>query len=225
MYAAQPGTLHPERTAYVMARSGQSVSYAEFEARSNRLAHRLRAEGIQRLGHYAVFMENHLRFLECCGAGERAGHYYTCINSYLTADEVAYILVNSESQLLITSIDRLDVARAAVAQCPAIRRCLVVDGGDAVRALGDARFVDYEDAVAGHPATPIADEWLGTAMLYSSGTTGRPKGILRPLPENPPSQQLPLFGFLNGLWQCREGMRYLSPAPLYTRPRWPMCRW
>jgi long-chain acyl-CoA synthetase len=215
MYAAQHGTLHPGRTAYVMARSGQAVSYAEFEARSNRLAHRLRAEGIHRLGHYAVFMENHVRFLECCGAGERAGHYYTCINSYLTADEVAYILVNSESQLLITSIDRLDVARAAVAQCPGVRRCLVVDGGDAVRSLGDVRFVDYEEAVAGQPSTPIADEWLGTAMLYSSGTTGRPKGILRPLPENPPSQQLPLFGFLNGLWQCREGMMYLSPAPLY----------
>jgi long-chain acyl-CoA synthetase len=52
-------------------------------------------------------------------------------------------------------------------------------------------------------------------MLYSSGTTGRPKGILRPLPENPPSQPLPLFHFLNGLWQCKDGMRYLSPAPLY----------
>jgi long-chain acyl-CoA synthetase len=74
---------------------------------------------------------------------------------------------------------------------------------------------DYAAAVASFPATPIADEWLGTSMLYSSGTTGRPKGILRPLPENPPSQPLPLFGFLNALWQCRDAMLYLSPAPLY----------
>jgi long-chain acyl-CoA synthetase len=96
-----------------------------------------------------------------------------------------------------------------------VRRCLVVGGGDAVRALGDGRFIDYEQALAGYPDTPIADEWLGTAMLYSSGTTGRPKGILRPLPESPPAQQLPLFSFLNGLWQCREDMLYLSPAPLY----------
>jgi long-chain acyl-CoA synthetase len=65
------------------------------------------------------------------------------------------------------------------------------------------------------PRTPIADECIGTAMLYSSGTTGRPKGILRPLPEQPPSQQLPMFDFLQKLWQYREGMIYLSPAPLY----------
>ena len=52
-------------------------------------------------------------------------------------------------------------------------------------------------------------------MLYSSGTTGRPKGILRPLPEQPPTQNLPMFDFLHKLWQYREGMIYLSPAPLY----------
>jgi long-chain acyl-CoA synthetase len=65
------------------------------------------------------------------------------------------------------------------------------------------------------PRTPIADQSIGTAMLYSSGTTGRPKGILRPLAEQPPSQQMPLFDFLQKLWQYREGMIYLSPAPLY----------
>jgi long-chain acyl-CoA synthetase len=68
---------------------------------------------------------------------------------------------------------------------------------------------------AGRPATPIAGESIGTAMLYSSGTTGRPKGILRPLPEQPPRQQLPVFDFLQKLWRYREGMIYLSPAPLY----------
>ncbi|MCC6248675.1 MAG: AMP-binding protein [Rubrivivax sp.] len=223
MYAGRFPFTHPERTAFVMAGSGQRVSYAEFEARTNRLAHLLRSEGLERLGHYAIFMENHGRYLEACGAGERAGLYYTCINSFLTADELAYIVGNSESQVLVTSVARLPVARAALAQCPRVRRCLVVDEGDdgdgtaadAVRALGDARFADYAQAVARFPATPIADEWLGTPMLYSSGTTGRPKGILRPLPENPPAQPLPLFHFLNKLWQCEEGMRYLSPAPLY----------
>jgi long-chain acyl-CoA synthetase len=160
-------------------------------------------------------MENNDRFLECNGAGERAGLYYTCINSYLTADELAYIVDNSESQLLVTSSAKLPVAQAALAKCPRVKRCLVVDGGAAVRALNDPRYVDFADATSAFPDTPIADEWLGTPMLYSSGTTGRPKGILRPLPENPPSQPLPLFHFLNNLWQCQDGMRYLSPAPLY----------
>ena len=74
---------------------------------------------------------------------------------------------------------------------------------------------NLDEATAAYPATPIADEWLGTAMLYSSGTTGRPKGILRPLPEQPPSQPMPLFDFLAKLWRYRDGMIYLSPAPLY----------
>lgn len=77
------------------------------------------------------------------------------------------------------------------------------------------RIVGLREATAGLPATPIADEYAGTAMLYSSGTTGRPKGIVRPLPEQPPSQNLPLFDFLTKLWHYREGMVYLSPAPLY----------
>ena len=216
MYAGHHYAKHPDRAAFVMAASGESVSYAEFEARTNRLAHLLRAEGLKRLDHYAIFMENNARYLECNGAGERSGLYYTCVNSYLTADELAYIVANSESQLLVTSAPKLPVARAALAQCPRVKRCLVVGGREAVRALGDARFADFEDATSAHPATPIADEWLGGAMLYSSGTTGRPKGILRPLPENPPTQPLmPLYGFLTALWKCRDGMRYLSPAPLY----------
>ena len=215
MYAGHRFAQHPDRAAFIMSGSGETVSYAELERRSNRLAHLLRAEGLRRLDHFAVFMENNSRFLECCSAGERSGLYCTSINSYLTADELAYIVDNSESQVLVTSVTKLPLARAALANCPRVRRCLVVDGGDALRSLGDPRFVDFAQAVSAFPDTPIADEWLGTAMLYSSGTTGRPKGILRPLPENPPSQPLPLYAFLNALWQCREGMVYLSPAPLY----------
>ncbi|MEY4752143.1 MAG: hypothetical protein RIQ60_4357 [Pseudomonadota bacterium] len=215
MYIGNHWQQHPQRLAFIMASSGEAVSYAELEARSNRLAHLLRHQGLQRLDHYAVFMENNARYVECSAAGERAGLYYTCINSFLTADELAYIVINSESQLLVTSVAKLPVAQAALASCPRIKLCLVVDGGAAVAALGDARIVDYAQATAPFPATPIADEWLGTAMLYSSGTTGRPKGIQRPLPEQPPVEPLPLFKFLHGLWQCREGMVYLSPAPLY----------
>ena len=215
MYAGNRFDQHPERAAFIMAGSGETVTYAELERRTNRLAHLLRAEGLRRLDHFAICMENNARYLECSGAGERSGLYYTCINSYLTAEELAYIVDNSEAQLLITSLAKLPVARAALARCPRVKRCLVVDGAAAVGALGDARFVDFAAAVDAYPDTPIADEALGTPMLYSSGTTGRPKGILRPLPDNPPSQPLPLFGFLNALWQCREGMRYLSPAPLY----------
>jgi long-chain acyl-CoA synthetase len=210
MYAGKYAAQRAAAPAFIMAGSGESVSYAEYEARTNRLAHLLRAQGLRRLDHYAVYMENNSRYLEACGAGERAGLYYTCVNSYLTPDELAYILQNSESQLLVTSREKLEVARQALESCPKVKRCLVVDGG-----ADEGIFVDFERAAGAFPATPIADEWLGTPMLYSSGTTGRPKGILRPLPENPPSEPLPLFHFLHKLWRYREEMIYLSPAPLY----------
>ena len=216
MYAGPYAQQHADRPAFIMASSGEAMSYAELEQRSNRLAHLLRAQGLQRLDHYAIFMENNRYFVEACMAGERSGLYYTCVNAYLTAEELAYILNNSESQLLITSAEKLSVARQALADCPRVKLCLVVGGGPAATGqVGAATLCDFDAAVAGLPGTPIADEALGTAMLYSSGTTGRPKGILRPLPENPPSQPLPLFSFLANLWQCEPGMLYLSPAPLY----------
>ena len=210
MYPGRHARERAGQAAFIMAGSGETVTYSEYEARTNRLAHLLRAHGLERLDHYAIFMENNSRYLEACGAGERSGLYYTCINSYLTPDELAYIVNNSESKALITSRAKRDVAMAAIRQCPKVTLCLIVDGtGD------DGPFEDYATAVATRPDTPIPDESLGTPMLYSSGTTGRPKGILRPLPHNPPSQPLPLFDFLVGLWRYREGMVYLSPAPLY----------
>jgi long-chain acyl-CoA synthetase len=193
-----------------MAQSGETVTYAELDRRSNRLAHFLRANGLGRLDHYAIFMENNVRYVECCSAGERMGLYYTCVNSYLTPDEVAYILNNSESKILITSAAKRDVALQAMAQCPRIECCLVVDGpGD-----GDI-MMNLDEALAGFPETPVADEMLGNAMLYSSGTTGRPKGILRPLPEQSPFPALPAYEALSQLWRFHEGLIYLSPAPLY----------
>src|ERR1700694_5996770 len=210
MYTGKHAHLRPLQPAFIMADSGETVTYSELEARNNRLAHLFRKLGLKRLDHYAIFMENNSRYLETCGAGERSGLYYTCVNSYLTASELAYIVTNSDSRVLITSVAKLDIAREALEQCPKVELCIVADGA------GESdRIVGLNEATRGLPKTPISDECIGTAMLYSSGTTGRPKGILRPLPVQPPTQQLPIFHFLHKIWQYREGMIYLSPAPLY----------
>lgn len=214
MYPAIQAKSNPAHPAFIMASTGETVTYGELDLRSNRLAHLLRANGLQRLDHYAIFMENNNRYLECCAAGHRSGLYYTCINSFLTAEEVAYILTNSESQVLITSREKLEVARQALKLCPGVRLCLVVNDSPIDLRL-EGLFADYASAIQAHADSPIPDECLGTSMLYSSGTTGRPKGVLRPLPEEPPTGELPVFAFLNKLWQYRAGMTYLSPAPLY----------
>ncbi|MGR4927082.1 AMP-binding protein [Bradyrhizobium sp. CAR08] len=210
MYPGQHARLRPLQPAFIMATTGEAVTYRELDARSNRLAHLFRKYGLKRLDHYSIFMENNSRYLEACGAGERSGLYYTCINSFLTPGELAYLLVNSQSKILITSVAKLDIAREAIKVCPDIKLCIVADGS------GESeRIVGLTEVTADLPKTPIPDEWLGTAMLYSSGTTGRPKGILRPLPEEQPKHNLPLFDFLTKLWHYRECMIYLSPAPLY----------
>jgi len=224
MYPGHHAVQNSHKSAFIMASTGETVTYGELEKRSNRLAHLLRAQGLKRLDHYAVFMENNSRFIESCVAGERTGLYYTCINSYLTAQEVAYIVNNSESQVMITSASRLAVTQEALALCPRVKLCLVVDAGSALPVANSSSSAenanglvwrDFAEALANYPVKPVEDESLGTAMLYSSGTTGRPKGVLRPLDAQPPSFLLPLFAFLDQLWHCNEGMVYLSPAPLY----------
>jgi long-chain acyl-CoA synthetase len=174
------------------------------------VARLLRAAGLQRGDHISVFMENSARMLEIEGGAERTGLYFTLINRYLAPDEVAYIVTNSRSRLLFSSAAMRDVAEAAAAHCPQLERMLIT-GPDAPPAGWDS----YEAAVAGCPAEPVPDESLGAAMLYSSGTTGQPKGILRALPEASPGEPLLAVQFVSALFGFRAGMTYLNPAPLY----------
>jgi long-chain acyl-CoA synthetase len=210
VYPGKQAAARPNHPAVIMGQTGEVITYGELDVRSNRLAHLFRSRGLLRLDHYAIFMENNARYIECCAAGTRSGLYYTCINSFLTPDELSYIVNNCEARILITSEAKRNVVTAALQNCPRIELCLIADG------KGDGeRVKNLDEATTVFPPTPITDESLGIAMLYSSGTTGRPKGILRPLPLQPPSQHLPLYAFLDKLWRYRDGMIYLSPAPLY----------
>src|SRR3954453_21120777 len=196
-----------------MASSGESLTYRQLNDRSNQLAQLLAAAGLRPGDHFAIFMEKTLHLAECCWAGERSGLYYTCVNSYLTAEEVAYIVDNCEAQVLITSAARRDVALEVAKLVPKVHTFLMV-GTDAADAA-DGPYQPYEQALAQYPSEALEHEGLGAAMLYSSGTTGRPKGILRPLPDSHPGAMLPLFEGLKSLWRLEEGMMSLSPAPLY----------
>src|SRR5581483_4464600 len=152
-------------------------------------------------------MDNKPRFLETEAAADRTGLYFTLVNSYLSAEELAYILDDCKARILITSTAKRDVALEAAKQSPGIERFLMVGAPDD----GDGPFESYERAVAGFPAEPVPDEKQGAAMLYSSGTTGRPKGIWRPLPDAKPGS---VSSALGAAWRLREGLIYLSPAPL-----------
>lgn len=210
MYAAEHARAHPDKAAIVMATTGEVVTFADYEAAANRLAHLYRQTGLRRLDHVSFLMENNPRMLECEGGAERTGLYFTCINSYLAAEEAAYIINDSQSRVFVTSAAKRDVAAELPAMCPNVERWLITGATDSPDG-----FESLEAAVADLPSTPVGDEQLGAAMLYSSGTTGRPKGILRQLPEVPPGDALPLMGFIGQLFRMHEDMTYLSPAPLY----------
>jgi long-chain acyl-CoA synthetase len=210
VYARQHAGEHPDQPAIVMATSGETVSFGEYESRCNRAAHLLREAGLERGDHGAVLIENSPQLLELEGDAERTGLYFTLINTYLAPDEVAYIITNSRARLLVTSPARRDVAVAAAAQCPDLERKLITGTGDPPEG-----WESYDAAVASYPHTPVPGETLGTAMLYSSGTTGQPKGVLRGLPEISPSEPLPVMLFVRHMFGFREGMTYLNPAPLY----------
>ena len=210
LYARRYAKEEPDRPAVVMATSGRTLTYREYEERANRVAHLLRDAGLKRGDHFSVFMENVPEMLEIQAAGERIGLYHTLVNSHLSPEEVAYIVTDSQSKVLFSSIEKRDVAEPAAAACPGLDRLLMV-GLESPW----GRWEPYEQAISGWPTDPVPDESMGAPMLYSSGTTGHPKGIYRDLPPGTPEEQPDASVFFQYIWGFREGMVYLNPAPLY----------
>jgi long-chain acyl-CoA synthetase len=198
-----------DRPAIIMGTSGDIVTFGELNERSNQLAHLLRQRGLGRGDVVAILMENHVRYLEVAWAAQRSGLYYTTINRHLTVDEASYIVNNSGAAAVVTTYGQHELAaRLSSDAVPraAVRLMIggVIDGWES-----------YEDALLAHNSSPIPDECEGDFMLYSSGTTGRPKGIKRPLRYrplgDPGASALPMLTALG----MREGDVYLCPAPLY----------
>jgi long-chain acyl-CoA synthetase len=159
----------PERPAMINSLTGEVLTYRELDERSARFAHYLTATGVKRGDAVALFMENNARFMEIVWATRRLGLYIVAINRYLNADEARYIVNDCDAVVLVTSAALAEVAAGLTDRVPLCRARLMVDG------VIDG-WDSYEAAVATCPAEPPEVEWLGDLMLYSSGTTGRPKG-------------------------------------------------
>lgn len=199
----------PDRIAYRMAaEGGECVTYAQLEARSNQFAHLFRSLGLRAGDHLGLMLENHPRYFEICWAAQRSGLIFTALSTRLSAPEAAYILNDSTAKLFITSKALAAQAAELSAATPGVQHRFMLD---AVQ----AGYASLEAAAAPMPTTPIADQTAGGDMLYSSGTTGRPKGV-NVLPESDDIAYVnSLTKVCAGLFGMGEDTIYLSPGPLY----------
>jgi long-chain acyl-CoA synthetase len=208
MYPGAIAAATPDKPAVIMAGSGRIITYRELDEESNRLAHRFRAAGLRPGDHVAFMLGNHPLFLAVAWAAHRAGLYYTPISSRLQPGELSYIVDNCGARAFISSADLADVATSIIGATPRVELRLMLDGG------ADG-FAPYAEEVAGQPVTPIDDECTGADMLYSSGTTGRPKGVKLAAPLGPLTQPGMLLKLIQALFTPSGDSVYLSPAPLY----------
>ena len=208
-----PGTharTTPDAPAVVVAETGAVTTYAQLDERSTRLARFLRQAGLGVGDHVAFLSDNRPEVFEVYWAALRSGLYVTGVNSHLSADEAAYVVGDCGARVLVASAAVADLAAGVAERSPGLEHLLAFGDG------GVPGSASYEDALASVSAEPLADQPCGADMLYSSGTTGRPKGVQPALPDRqvdePGDTVTAVFGPLYGFGPDTV---YYSPAPVY----------
>jgi len=201
--------VHGDRPAIVMAETGARLTYRQLESSSNRIAHLFRRLGLEPGDHIAIVTENCLDVFPVLWAAQRTGLLYTPVNWHLSDAEAAYVVENCGARVVVHSaeLDRLGAAVAAASPAVEVRFTTGPSSPSGARVLADE--------VASLPDTPVEDELEGYYMLYSSGTTGRPKGILPALTGAPFGTGLPIDATMRDAFGFGEDTVYLSPGPLY----------
>ncbi|MES2262675.1 MAG: acyl-CoA synthetase [Pseudomonadota bacterium] len=195
----------PDKAACIIAATGEVLTYRELEEKSNQGAHLFRSLGLKRGDVLAVLLNNEIELFPIAWAAQRAGLYLASISTRFSPADIGYILADSGARLLIASDDLLDLAAQAAANITETVPVYGIRVGERAWASESAAF----------PGTPIADQAAGADMLYSSGTTGRPKGVKPPLPDERLAVATPLATLGQRLYGMNEDTVYLSTSPLY----------
>lgn len=196
------------KPAILMADTGERWTYGELMAQSNRTTRLLRSLGLKPGDTLSILMENRPEFLMLCWAAKNAGFHYVGVSTHLTAQEAAYIVDDSDSRVLIGSASTRDLIVGIEAQLG--ERCqyfLVDPQDDEIPHLG-ARLDEFAATI---PEAPRR----GASMLYSSGTTGRPKGVKIPLTDDTPDIPPPRHASLAKVFALSTDTVFLDPGPLY----------
>lgn len=199
----------PDKPAIIRPATGESITYRELDNRSTALVRYLRRLGLKPGDHVALVSDNDLRAFEVYWAAIRSGLYFTAVNCHLTPDEAAYIVDDCGAKVLIVSAEARGAVPTADALIPGVRHRLVY-GGEI------EGFESYDAAVAAESSAPLDSQPRGTDMLYSSGTTGRPKGIKGDLPQGEVDVTMdPYTAIFAPMYGFDTSTVYLCPAPIY----------
>ena len=201
-------TNHPDKPALIVPSRGVAITYRALEDSSNRAAQLFRSLGLVPGDGIAILLENHPRFHEVVWSAQRSGLYYTPMSTRLTPGEAGYIVADCDAKVLVTSSAMAATAAALRDRMPRVHARLMIDGTI-------PGYDAWEHAVAAQPATPIVDEMEGADFFYSSGTTGKPKGIKLKLGRDPLGTPDRLAALRQALYGMDGTTVYLSPAPLY----------
>ncbi|HEY3881555.1 MAG TPA: AMP-binding protein, partial [Trebonia sp.] len=207
MHLSELAARQPGKPAVIMADGSRAVTFAELDRRSCRVSRLLAGLGVGPGDHVAVLMANRLEYFEIAWGAQRRGTYWTPVNWHLTADEASYIVEDCGAKVLFASPETADVAARIAARQPGLN--VFVTGTD------HPGLRRYEDAIAAQAAGQPPDEVEGMSFLYSSGTTGRPKGILRESTFPPFGTGVGLELLMQGAFGFAANTVYLCPAPLY----------
>ncbi len=208
----------PDKPAYIMAKTGEVVSFGQLEERVNRCSQYFKGIGLKPKDRIVILMENNDKFFEIVIAASVAGLRYAAISTHFKLSEIEYIINDCEAQLLVTSEYMSDMAQQLAEVMPNVKHRLMVGGTV-------SGYQSYEETTSRYPSTPIHEENEGRDMLYSSGTTGRPKGVLSTAPDLPFGELLPTAKALISICEFNSEAVYLSPAPLYHAAPLRFCLW
>ncbi|MDA0823791.1 MAG: AMP-binding protein [Proteobacteria bacterium] len=201
----------PAKLAYVIPDDNVAMTYRELDQKSNQFAHVFRDLGLGVDTGIAFLVENRCGFFEICWAARRAGLHYTPISTHLTENEIVYIVTNCEAKVFIASENFRELAIQLARLLPATTQLLSLGGHT-------DGYLCLEDLATTAPTDPISDETTGSAMLYSSGTTGYPKGIRHALTGKPVDFCPPRYAEFRAGYTFDADTIYLPQAPTFLKP-------
>jgi long-chain acyl-CoA synthetase len=200
------------------------LSWLQFNTRVNQLINALRTIGLKTGDTFAVASGNRREYIEAFAAASHGGWLLAPINWHLVPEEVAYVLADSQAKAFFVDSRFIELAEATLQQadCPTLNAVIVMGAEAASFAEETESFSLYEDFIASAPSTEPEEQTLGGPMFYTSGTTGKPKGVKSGLSQTgAPVETLKMIGDgLSGMLQIQPGARTLLVGPIYHSAQW-----